>query len=256
MTVVPDIRVCAPDALATVAAALTANELSATIRKRAVARFAVAGGQTPAATYRALAAPPHRDAVTWPAVHIYFGDERCVSADDARSNYDMVDSTLLSHVAVPSSHIHRIRGELAPDAAAADYAARLGDAPLDVVLLGLGDDGHTASLFSGTPLTDVAPVLATRSPVAPTDRVSLGLGPINSSGVVVLLVAGEAKAERLADVHHQICAGTPVVPAAYVQPTSGRLIWMIDTDAARDLSPAALSHTSPNALAVKEHHGR
>ena len=159
----------------------------------------------------------------------------------------MVESVLLSHVAVPPTHVHRIHDELAPDAAAADYATRLGAAPLDVVLLGMGHDGHTASLFSGTLLTDVAPVLATRSPVALTNRVSLGLGPINGAGVVVLLVA---------DVRHQITAGQPVLPAAHVQPASGRLIWLIDVEAARRLSPADRSGTYSNALGGNEHHGK
>ena len=256
MTVAPDIRMCAPDQLATVAAALIAAELRATIRERAVARIAVAGGRTPAATYRALAAQPHREGVTWSAVHVYFGDERYVAADDVRSNYHMVESALLSHVAVPPTQVHRIHCELAPDAAAADYAARLGAVPLDVVLLGMGQDGHTASLFSGTPLTDIPPVLATKSPAAPTDRVSLGLGPINGAGMVVLLVAGEAKAQRLADVHHQITTGRPVFPAAHVQPASGRLIWLIDAEAARRLSPADFSRTYPDPLGGTEQHGR
>ena len=255
MTVAPDVRVCAPGELATVAAALIAVELDATIHKRGVARIAVAGGRTPRATYRVLAPPPYRDNLTWSAVHIYFGDERCVAADDTQSNYRMVDAVLLSHVAVPPTNVHWIRGELAPEMAALDYVAQLGDAPLDVVLLGMGNDGHTASLFSETPLASTAPVLATRSPVPPTDRVSLGLGPINSAGVVVLLVAGEAKAERLAQVHGQITAGRPVWPAAHVQPTNGRLIWIIDAEAARRLSPDAGSRTCHNPPGGQEHHG-
>ena len=256
MTVAPDVRVCAPDELAMVAAALIAAELGATIRERGAARIAVAGGRTPRATYRVLAAPPYRDELTWSAVHIYFGDERCVVADDTQSNYHLVDSVLLSHVAVPPANVHRIRGELAPDMAASDYTARLGDAPLDVVLLGMSDDGHTASLFSETPRANIAPVLATRSPLPPTDRVSLGLGPINSAGVVVLLVAGEAKAERLAEVHNQITTGRPVWPAARVQPTSGRLVWIIDAEAARRLSSDAGSRTCHNTPGGQEHHGR
>lgn len=255
MTVAPDVRVCAPDELATVAAALITTELGATIRERGVARIAVAGGRTPRATYRVLAAPPYRDELTWSTVHIYFGDERCVAADDPQSNYHMVDAVLLSHVAVSPTNVHRIRGELAPEMAASDYAARLGDAPLDVVLLGMGNDGYTASLFSETPLANTAPVLATRSPVPPTDWVSLGLGPINSAGVVVLLVAGKAKADRLAEVHRQITAGRPVWPTAHVQPTSGRLIWIIDAEAARRLSPDAGSRACHNTPGVQEHHG-
>ncbi len=233
----PELRIVNPDELAQAAAAAVAEQLTNAVSRLGRARLALAGGGTPRPTYHALATSPHLEEVPWADVDVYFGDERCVPAEDPSSNFRMAQEALLSHVAIPASNIHRIRGELAPEDSARAYARVLGDTPLDIVLLGLGGDGHTASLFPETPLMSDKSVLATQSPIAPHRRVSLGLGPINAANVVIFLVAGVGKAERVAEIHAQIASGKPVLPAAYVQPVHGRLIWFLDTHAASMLPP-------------------
>ncbi len=235
--IAPDIRVSEPEASAAAAADLIASEIVASVAARGRARIALAGGSTPKPAYQALAASPHQREVPWAKVEIFFGDERCVPADDESSNFRMAQSALLDHVDVEPGNIHRIRGELDPAEAASDYAEVVGDEPLNIVLLGLGTDGHTASLFPATTHNGDERALATISPLEPKNRVSLGLGAINAARLVIFLVSGEGKAEKLEAVRAQIAAGEPVLPAARVQPASGRLIWMLDRPAARLLKP-------------------
>jgi len=232
-TVNPDIRVVPAGELAVSAAAELAAELARVVSLRGRCRLALAGGSTPAPVYERLAVSPR---VPWASVDVFFGDERAVPADDAASNYAMAKRTLLDRAKLPAGNVHRIHGELAPAEAARAYAGVLGDEPLDVVLLGMGGDGHTASLFPDTPQLDAAELVrATHSPVAPHDRISLGMAAINRARAVYFLVAGAGKATRLAEVRDQIAAAAPVLPAAHVQPQNGRLIWLIDSDAASSL---------------------
>ena len=231
--IAPDIRVFPPEALSAATAGVIAEELSRAVAENGGARIALAGGGTPKPVYQTLAAPPYQQEVPWADVEVYFGDERCVAEDDPSSNFRMATESLLAHVGVASDRVHRIRGELEPEAAATAYASVIADAPLDIVLLGMGTDGHTASLFPGGSLGTSDMVLATTSPLAPTNRVSLGLAAVNAASVVIFLVAGESKATRVAEAHAQIASGRPLLPASHVQPTSGRLIWMLDTAAAR-----------------------
>jgi 6-phosphogluconolactonase len=184
----------------------------------AAGRFlvALAGGSTPRALYGKLAAPGYADRIEWEAVHVFWGDERCVPPHDPSSNYAMATETLLDHVAVKSGHIHRIRGEDDAETAAGDYERLLRRAfstpqgppgldsgsRFDLVLLGMGEDGHTASLFPATPAVRethrwVAPVEA---PVSPRRRVSLMSPVINAAAEKLFLVTGEAKAATLVRV--------------------------------------------------------
>lgn len=189
----------------------------------------LAGGTTPRAAYAGLV----DQAVDWSKVHAWFGDERCVPADDAASNFKMASDALLSRVAIPAAQVHRIRGELPAQDAAAEYGALLVGVRLDIVLLGVGDDGHTASLFPGSPeLESEALVVPTESPFAPTQRVSLTLRALNSARFVVVLASGLSKAPAVADVFAERAAGRPMLPAARVQPTHGELTWIVDPPAA------------------------
>lgn len=224
-------RFADPAALAVGTADVIAAAVADAIVQRGSASIALAGGTTPQRLHRELAT---RD-VEWPRIHVFFGDERCVPPDHAASNYRMAHETLLAHVPLREEHVHRIEGELAPDVAAARYAALLGPAlPLDVVVLGMGDDGHTASIFPATPEPpDAAVVIATTSPVAPHDRVTMTLKAIRACRTVILQVSGAAKAARLAEVYRELAADRPTFPAAQVGP----VLWMID-DAAGVQLPA------------------
>ena len=203
-------------------------------------RFAVvlAGGSTPQVTYELLATEEYADEVDWSNVHVFFGDERSVPPDDEDSNYKMADDALLSHVPVGS--VHRIKGELLPDEAAMKYEEELREffsAPgrppeFDLIQLGIGDDGHTASLFPNTPALDVIDRRVAQNPVPKleTVRITLTLPVLNAARAVSFLVAGEGKSEALKEVLEGD-ADPHDYPSKLVQPT-GELNWMVDKEAA------------------------
>ncbi len=205
------------------------------IQARGECRLGLAGGGTPRPIYVALA---EREDVDWSRVSVFFGDERAVGPQDEHSNYRMVRDVLLQPVTIADDRVFRVEGERPPLEARAAYEATLGEEPLDVLLLGMGGDGHTASVFPGPELDPLAPerVIVTQSPIPPTARISLSLRAINEAGQVVLLVAGSSKAARLAEVHQQMKDGAPALPAAHVAPHSGQLVWIVDRDAAAALS--------------------
>ncbi|CAA9432117.1 MAG: 6-phosphogluconolactonase, eukaryotic type, partial [uncultured Rubrobacteraceae bacterium] len=196
-------------------------------------RFAVAlaGGSTPKATYEVLARD-HAGGVDWPNVHVFFGDERTVPPDHGDSNYRMAREALLDHV--PVGFVHRMRGELPPDEAAASYEGELneffgGEPPaLDLVMLGIGEDGHTASLFPQTPALEATDRLVVANPVPKlkTTRLTLTAPVLNVARQVVFLVAGEGKAEALAEILEGD-ADPRAYPAKLVRPPGGPT-WMVD----------------------------
>ncbi len=200
-------------------------------------RFAVAlaGGSTPQRAYELLA-DAHRDDVDWDGVHVFFGDERGVPPDHEDSNYRMANEALLSRVPVGS--VHRMRGELPPPEAAADYERELrgffgGPPVFDLVLLGIGEDGHTASLFPRTPALDVTDKLAAANPVEKlgTTRITLTAPAINAAREVAFLVAGEEKAQPLKEILEGD-ADPHDYPAKLIRPAAGEPTWMADTAAA------------------------
>lgn len=219
------------------AAARVTDVVRTSLTARGRCRLALAGGATPRGLYRLLAASPWRERIDWPALEFFWGDERRVPPEDPASNYRMAREALLDQVPCSPDRIHRLRGEIDPDQAVAEYTAALGEEPLDLVLLGMGADGHTASLFPGaaTPVAGERKVIATRSPAPPFERISLTLPVLNSAGAVIFLVAGRDKAARVGEVLGQIAAGRPELPAARVQPVRGSWEWFLDEDAARDL---------------------
>lgn len=180
-----------PDAgaVARAAAAIVAGEL------RDGGTFVLAGGSTPRACYELL----RRETLPWGRVTVLFGDERCVPPDDRESNYHMAQEALLARVSPLS--VHRMPGELGAEAAASLYASVVEPLrPLDLVLLGVGEDGHTASLFPGNPAVDargsVVPVHG--SPKPPPNRLSLTLEVLREARRVVVLATGEGKREAIA----------------------------------------------------------
>ena len=220
-------------------AAVVAEEVSLAVAEQGACRIALAGGGTPRALYLRLAGDPWRDRIEWGAMHVFWGDERCVPPDHPASNARMAREALLDQVPVDPAKVHPIDGTRPADEAAEAYAEVLGDAPLDLVLLGMGDDGHTASLFPGMPPSGgrQALVVATRSPRPPPDRVTLSLGAINGARRVIFLVTGGAKASRVAEVERQLRdpLGRATLPAAMVRPRHGPALWFLDSAAAADL---------------------
>jgi 6-phosphogluconolactonase len=194
---------------------------------------ALSGGSTPRATYTLLADDEFVTRVDWPRVHVFWGDERCVPPDHPDSNYRMAYEALLDRIAIPAENIHRIQGELPPDQAAAAYRAELETAlsingRFDLILLGMGADGHTASLFPGTAALEERerPVAAVYVKHLQAWRITLTLPVINAARHVLFLVSGAAKAPALA----RAGAGE-ALPASLVQPSQGQLIWLVDQDA-------------------------
>ena len=224
------------DAFVDAAAADVVELMAEAIAARGACRIALGGGSTPKPVYERIAQAGLEERIDWARVHIYFGDERCVPPEHEASNYRMAKEAMIDRIA-PAPRVHRIAGEQPPAEAARAYAAELGDTPLDICLLGMGGDGHTASLFPGRPeaAERSARVVAARSPVAPFERVSLTLRAINEARAVRFWVTGGDKAARVAEVFREIASGTPGLPAAQVQPASGALVWFLDEAAAGGL---------------------
>jgi 6-phosphogluconolactonase len=234
-----------PEALAEAAARLFAEHAQAAIDARGRAAVALSGGSTPREMHRRLARPPLLDEVDWDRVDIFFGDERCVPPDDIDSNFRMAEQTLLNRVPVPEEQIHRMHGELPPEEAAADYERQLqqvyrDDPPrLDIVLLGMGDNGHTASLFPGLKAVHEHErwVMAEYVDEVGMWRITLTPVVLNLAREVVFLVAGAGKADML----RQVLEGPyepELRPAQVVRPPLGEVTWLVDAAAAARLSPA------------------
>lgn len=199
-------------------------------------RFLVglSGGNTPKPLYELLATKRFAEKIDWARVQVFFTDERCVSPDHPDSNYKMAAAALLDGVSIPPTNVHRIRGELPPTDAAALYREELrrvlGESGrFDLILLGMGTDGHTASLFPGS----VALEEGDKEVVAPyvealqAWRITLTLPVINASRHVLFLVGGSEKAGALS----RVLSGEPL-PAGLVKPAAGALTWFVSRDAA------------------------
>ena len=222
------------------------NLTAEAIKIRGEATLALAGGSTPKNLYALLATPAYRNALDWTKVHVFWGDERHVPPDHPESNYRMAHDTMLSRLPIPADHIHRMEGERpnAQDAANAyetllqtHFKIRHPAIPrFDVVLLGLGPDGHTASLFPGT----TAVHEQERWVAAPwvekfhTHRITLTPVLLNQASQIGFLVSGQDKSSALRavlDSHYQ----PDEFPAQIIQPTHGTVTWFLDNAAAQDL---------------------
>jgi 6-phosphogluconolactonase len=236
------IELLADDAhLADAAAERFVGIVESTLRFRRIADVALAGGSTPRAMNALLAAAPRRRAVEWDRVRFFFGDERTVPPEDAESNYHMTRETLFAPLGIPADHIFRMRGEDEPHAAAAAYAEiltrELGARPrFDLLFLGMGPDGHTASIFPGTlaAIDDTKLVVANWVEKFSTWRITITPHVINDAAHVVITTGGDSKADAL----HAVMDGPhepDVYPVQLVAPTDGQLHWLIDEAAAAKL---------------------
>ena len=230
-------------ALAEEAARQFQSAAKESIAARGAFKVALAGGSTPCAFHERLTKEPFRRGVEWKRTLFFFGDERCVPPDSDRSNYRMARETLFEPLGIGEERIFRIRGEDPPKKAAEEYARILeGEFPgerrprFDLILLGLGADGHTASLFPGTRALSVRDrsVAANWVPKLRRWRITLTYPALNAARRVVFLVAGAEKAATaLAVIQHR--RGSSSLPAAGVRPRQGSLLWLLDEDAGANL---------------------
>ncbi|MBM4328873.1 MAG: 6-phosphogluconolactonase [Deltaproteobacteria bacterium] len=209
-------------------------------------RFTVAlsGGSTPQLTYSLLAQEALRSQIPWDAIHIFWGDERCVPLERPDNHFTMTTELLLSKVPIPEGNVRRMRGEAAnPHEAAPEYEGSLreffglgptGIPRFDLILLGMGADGHTASLFPGSPGLEERDklVVAHYVPKVGMNRLTLTYPVLNNARVIMFLAAGNEKAEALKSVLADDTCG-PILPARLVKPVEGEVIWMVDRAAAR-----------------------
>ncbi len=222
------------------------------IRENGRVVIALSGGSTPRPLYSLLASEKYSQRIDWARVHIFWGDERCLPSDSPQSNYRMARETLLDAVPIPVGNVHRVHGEEDPQKAAAAYekelrtffgvnardgAPRLG---FDLILLGMGDDGHTASLFPRSSALNEKQrwVMAQYVEAVSMWRITLTPVMINAAKNVVFVVTGAEKAERLDSViegpfHPE------VLPAQIIRPARGRLLWLLDKPAAGRLKRLA-----------------
>ena len=240
--IAPEVRVFTDaDALAQAAATLFTETARDAISQRGRCMVCLSGGSTPSRTYALLAQGPLRHLIDWPRLLFYWGDERCVPPEDLNSNYRLAREMLLAKVPVLNENVHRVRTELGPDLAAEDYALTLNrnaEPPLrwprlDLVILGLGEDGHTASLF---PAASPPPGLAVfaveaRGAAPPGWRVSLTPEVFNSARRVVFLVQGAGKSAIVARVLYGPYEPESL-PAQMIHQTDGEVIWLLDSGAA------------------------
>lgn len=201
--------------------------------------IALAGGGIAQRILQTLASEPFRSDMRWDAWRVYFGDERAVSPDDEQSNYRMARGALLDHVDIDPGHVHRMpadahdleRASLAySHLLAASLPAGDGAPRFDCILLGIGENGHTASLFPGTPALDVSDQWATKGQAdyAPYERMTLTFASINAAAAVGFAVTGASKRTAL----RETAAGR--TPSARVAPHAGALVWFLDSAAAND----------------------
>jgi 6-phosphogluconolactonase len=248
--VLPDAR-----AIHQAAAELFAARTAAAVAARGAAFVALSGGSTPRGLHALLADPagPYRARVPWPALHVFWGDERPVPPEDPESNYRMARETLLGHVPIPAAQVHRIAGEDPDPAHAAErYAETLREAfgahgrleagwpRFDLVLLGMGADGHTASLFPGTGAVHEATRLAVATwvPALRTHRISLTVPVLSRADTVVFLVTGADKAATLAAVLEGP-AQPDRYPSQAIGARAGGPLWLVDRAAAARLAQTA-----------------
>lgn len=238
----PDIRVYAnPEALARAAAEFFVSRAQDAMAAQGRFSVGLSGGSTPKDLYTLLATDEFAQQVDWANVYVFWGDERCVPPDHPDSCYRMARRALLDHIPLPPENIYRIRGEAEPAKAAEEYEQILrgffgetSGARFDLLWLGMGDDGHTASLFPGTAVLDEPERWVKENYVEAARqkwRVTLTATAINTAANVAFLVSGPGKAERLRQVlkgeyqPHQL-------PSQLVKPTNGDLVWLVDSAAA------------------------
>jgi len=233
----PEVRIFKDlEELSRAAAEIFVEQFAQSIAERNRFLVALNGGNTPTRLFQLLATD-FRENVDWRNVHVFWGDERCVPPGDSGSSYGQARGALLSYVPIPDANIHRIKGELDPVEASKDYSLILKDfAPpplewprFDLVYLGMGEDGHTASLFPGSPVDVPDPTLpvTVQYQDRPANRVTLTPVVFNSARLVVFMATGEKKAQTYAEVVSDRY-NPELYPAQRIHPADGELIWLVD----------------------------
>lgn len=228
-----------PAAMAERAAHLFAAACEEAIGERDCFRVAISGGHTPVPLFRLLTERAWAESLPWDKISLFWVDERCVAPDNPESNYGVARRTLLARV--PATHFYRMRGDQDPEQAARDYERLLREefdlAPrelprFDMMLLGMGADGHIASLFPGSPALAEKNRLVTEVyvPSKQEDRITLTLPVINNSRCCMFLVSGPEKRAALGDALNLL--SEPALPAQLVRPQAGDLVWIVDQAAA------------------------
>lgn len=229
-----------PEQLAFAAAERFVKYAQEAVTDHGLFSVALAGGNTPRRVYEILATEDFKSQVSWQSVQLFFGDERCVPPDDPDSNYGMVYAAMISKIPIPSTNVHRIVGEGDADANAQAYERELKSLfpglswpRFDLVLLGMGQDGHTASLFSGDEALNETTrwVIKTRIERLKQDRITLTIPVFSHAAHAMFLVTGIDKAKRLAEVLRGQ-SDPQRLPAQAIQPIKGSLEWLVDAAAA------------------------
>lgn len=258
MPVIPDIRI-APSLQewAHDAATFIVSIGEGAIRTNGQFIMALSGGSTPKTLYQVLAGPEWRVRLDWSKVFFVFGDERCIQPNHPDSNFNMANDALFQPLNIRADQIIRMKGEHEnPSVAALGYEESLrrltnGPSPhrsvIDLVLLGLGDDGHTASLFPGTTALQEQHTLVTvgYAPTGIRSRLTLTVGALNQAAVILFLVTGPSKAQMVRRVLQPESEADRSLPAARISPHSGRLVWMLDQSAAQELKTIPSPHGKP-----------
>lgn len=223
-----------------------AKEIIKLTQQSAQRRFniALSGGNTPKKLFNYLS-EKYANAIQWERIHFWWGDERCVYPDDEQSNFKMANDLLFSKISIPKENIHRIRGENDPEEEALRYENEINDSlnhrgeipVFDLVILGLGEDGHTASIFPGN--LDIfgkdRVCIATKNPHTGQNRITLTGKVINNANRITFMVIGKEKSKRIAEIMNNDDAAKEL-PAYYIEPKNGSLIWYLDEDASSDIS--------------------
>jgi 6-phosphogluconolactonase len=222
------------EALSHMAAGIFSEIASECIKRKGNFTVALPGGSTPRVLFELLSERPFRDMIFWPKVEFYWGDERCVPPENNESNYRLAHDALLSKVPVREENVHRIKGEGGPEDAAHEYEQTIrksfnvdGSPVFDLIILGMGADGHTASLFPGSVAIEEKERLCVAVPEKEPPRVTLTLPVINNAENVTFLVAGKEKKDALSAV----LEGKGDYPAALVRPMHGKVVWVVDREA-------------------------
>ncbi|WP_346861267.1 6-phosphogluconolactonase [uncultured Draconibacterium sp.] len=206
--------------------------------------IALSGGNSPKGLFKKLS-QKYADQIPWNRIHFWWGDERCVSPDDEQSNYKMTVDYLLSNISIPPENIHRIKGEADPEQEAIRYSeemekslnSRGKDPVFDIIILGLGDDGHTASIFPDQLelFEDEANCAVAQHPITGQKRITITGNVLNNANQIFFLVTGANKALRISEIMDDSEAAK-LLPAYYISPENGELIWFLDEAAASLIS--------------------
>ena len=233
-----------PEALASAAAKRILDIVQISLQGKGIFRLVLAGGKTPKQSYIALAKLAKKSNFDWKHVHIYWGDERMVQPDHRDSNYRMAKENLLDQISIPESNIYRMNSEMAPEVAAQAYEKAISsefqheESAFDLTLLGLGEDGHMASIFPNSSALNMTKrnVVAVYSEAHDNWRLTMTLSLINRSKNIIFMVSGKKKAAILAAIHENPENNKAEYPASQINLKEGNIYWLLDEAAAGQIN--------------------